>query len=95
MLDVAPTTPTGEQARSLARGGTRRLGDARRRAAGFGKNDGDNEITGMHVSDGDPGKDGILGAKVPHVWHPDGKWRFFYTQQHGDNATYEVVRAWH
>ena len=28
-------------------------------------NDGDNEITGIHVSDGDPGKDGILGAKDP------------------------------
>src|SRR5262249_5856001 len=26
-------------------------------------NDGDNEITGIHVSDGDPGKNGILGAR--------------------------------
>jgi hypothetical protein len=60
---------------------------------GFGKNDGDNEITGLHVSDGDPGKDGILGAKVPHPWDPDGRWRVFYTQQHGDNVTYEVSRG--
>ncbi len=67
--------------------------DASAVPSGFGKNDGDNEITGTYASDGDPGKDGILGAKVPRVWHPDGKWRFFYTQQHGDNATYEVVRA--
>ena len=30
-------------------------------------NDGDNEITGVHVSDGDPTTGGILGAKVPHL----------------------------
>jgi hypothetical protein len=55
---------------------------------GFGKNDGDNEITGLHVSDGDPGAAGVLGAKVPDL--ADGHWRWFYTQQHGDNSTYEV-----
>jgi hypothetical protein len=59
--------------------------------AGFGKNEGDNEITGIHVSDGDPGKNGILGAKEPHPFEPNGKWRVFYTQQHGDNTTWEVV----
>ena len=59
---------------------------------GFGKNEGDNEITGVHVSDGDPGIDGILGAKIPNLF--DGsKWRWFYTQQHGDNPTYEVLSA--
>jgi len=58
---------------------------------GFGKNDQDNEITGTHVSDGDPSAGGILGAKVPHLFH-DG-WRWFYTQQHGDNPTYEVVAS--
>jgi hypothetical protein len=56
---------------------------------GFGKNDGDNEITGAIVSDGDTGTDGILGAKLPDLGN--GKWRWFYTQQHGDNKTYEVV----
>jgi hypothetical protein len=56
---------------------------------GFGKNDGDNEITGVHVSDGDPGPGGILGARTPKLGH-DG-WRWFYTQQHGDNPTYEVL----
>ena len=61
---------------------------------GFGKNEGDNEITGAHVSDGDPGVDGILGAKVPNL--SDGsKWRWFYTQQHGDNSTWEVLSAGH
>jgi hypothetical protein len=56
---------------------------------GFVKNDGDNEITGVHVSDGDPGVEGILGAKTPNL--NDKQWRWFYTQQHGDNPTYEVV----
>jgi hypothetical protein len=56
---------------------------------GFGKNDGDNEITGLHVSNGDPTADGILGAKSPNLG--EGKWRWFYTQQHGDNSTFEVL----
>jgi len=60
-------------------------------SGGFGKNDGDNEITGVHVSDGDTGVGGILGAKVPNLNNPH--WRWFYTQQHGDNPTYEVVPA--
>ena len=67
--------------------------DAGATPTGFGKNDGDNEITGIHVSDGDPDRDGILGAKIPHPWEGNGDWRVFYTQQHGDNVTYEVVRA--
>ena len=58
---------------------------------GFGKNEGDNEITGIHVSDGDPTVHGVLGARLPDLWH-DG-WRWFYTQQHGDNSTYEVFAA--
>jgi hypothetical protein len=59
--------------------------------AGFGKNDQDNEITGIYVSDGDPSVHGVLGQDAPNLWH-DG-WRWFYTQQHGDNLTYEVVSA--
>jgi hypothetical protein len=55
---------------------------------GFG-NEGDNEITGLHVSDGDPGVGGVLGTKVPEF--DSSQWRWFYTQQHGDNRTYEVV----
>jgi len=58
-------------------------------SGGFGKNDGDNEITGVHVSNGDPSPAGILGAKNPNLG--DSKWRWFYTQQHGDNVTYEVL----
>jgi hypothetical protein len=60
---------------------------------GFGKNEGDNELTGLHVSNGDPGPHGILGARDPRLGH-DG-WRWFYTQQHGDNPTYEVLLSRH
>jgi hypothetical protein len=60
---------------------------------GFGSNEGDNEITGLHVSDGDSGVDGILGAKIPDL--ESGEWRWFYTQQHGDNRTYEVTLKHH
>jgi Bacterial protein of unknown function (DUF839) len=59
-------------------------------ANGF-HNDGDNEITGIHISDGDPTAQGILGAKNPRPFR-DG-WRVFYTQQHGDNVTYEIIPA--
>ena len=45
----------------------------------------------MTVSNGDAGPDGILGARAPKLWR-DG-WRWFYTQQHGDNWTYEVIPA--
>jgi hypothetical protein len=62
-------------------------------AGGFGKNEGDNEITGAHVSNGDPGPDGLLGAEIPNLWSSGGEWRWFYTQQHGDNFTWQVVLA--
>jgi len=58
--------------------------------AGF-QNEGDNEITGIHVSDGDPTTGGLLGAKRPRPFK-DG-WRVFYTQQHGDNVTWEIIPA--
>jgi hypothetical protein len=56
--------------------------------SGF-QNDGDNEITGIHVSDGDPSVNGILGAKRPRPFRAG--WRAFYTQQHGDNMTWEIL----
>jgi hypothetical protein len=58
-----------------------------------GKNEGDNEITGVHVSNGDPGPDGLLGAEIPNLWSSGGEWRWFYTQQHGDNFTWQVTLA--
>ncbi|HRW17852.1 MAG TPA: DUF839 domain-containing protein [Dermatophilaceae bacterium] len=51
-------------------------------------NDGDNEITGIHVSDGDPSVGGLLGVAAPDVSKPE--WRTFWTQQHGDNVTWEI-----
>jgi hypothetical protein len=56
---------------------------------GFGSNEGDNEITGVLVSDGDTGTDGLLGSEAPELGNC--KWRWFYTQQHGDNVTWEVL----
>lgn len=56
---------------------------------GFGKNEGDNEITGLTVSDGGSDVNGILGAQKPNLGN--ACWRMFYTQQHGDNPTYEVT----
>src|SRR5262249_3992232 len=61
-------------------------------AAGHGcQNAGENELTGMHMSDGEPTTGGILGAKIPSPSH-DG-WRLFWTQQHGDNITWEITSS--
>jgi len=56
-------------------------------------NDGDNEITGIHTSDGDPTVNGLLGVHAPNpLGDGDGNvWRIFWTQQHGDNVTHEIV----
>jgi hypothetical protein len=54
-------------------------------------NDGDNELTGIHVSDGSTSPDGILGSDLPKNaggWSP---WRIFVTGQHGANITYEIL----
>jgi hypothetical protein len=64
--------------------------DAMLLAAGNGfQNDDDNEITGIHMSDGDPTPNGILGAKVPQPFR--NGWRLFWTQQHGQNVTWEIT----
>lgn len=51
------------------------------------QNEGDNEPTGLLVSDGDPTIAGLLGAHVPDP----AKVRWFFTQQHGLNRTYEIL----
>jgi hypothetical protein len=56
--------------------------------AGF-QNEGDNEITGFHVSNGDPSVHGILGAAIPKAF--SAGWRVFYNQQHGDNIAWEIL----
>jgi len=55
----------------------------------FPFNDGDNEITGWHESDGNPSISGLIGTRVPTPFR--NGWRVFYTQQHGDNITYEIL----
>jgi secreted PhoX family phosphatase len=57
------------------------------------QNEGDNEATGIHVSDGNPTVAGLLGVKVPHAFAPGSPWRVFVTAQHGDNVTYELTRS--
>ena len=52
-------------------------------------NDGDNEITGIHTSNGDPSTLGVLGAVRPRLF--TAGWRLFYTRQHGDNVTFEIL----
>jgi len=55
-------------------------------------NDGDNEITGIHTSDGDPGIGGVLGVRTPErPFTPGSRWRTFYTGQHGDNITWQIL----
>jgi hypothetical protein len=53
--------------------------------AGF-QNDGDNEPTGLHVSDGDPTLAGLVGTAKPKT-----SARWFFTQQHGLNRVYEIL----
>jgi hypothetical protein len=55
------------------------------------QNEGDNEITGIHESNGDPSVSGLIGRPDPTPFR-DG-WRLFYTGQHGENATYEVTKV--
>lgn len=93
-LSVDYSNPANQPVRVLAQGrdpsATIDAGLGSIPGSGF-QNDGDNEITGLHVSDGDPTFRGLLGAKIPQPF--DGSWRVFYTQQHGDNVTWEIVRA--
>jgi hypothetical protein len=62
-------------------------------------NDGDNEVTGIHVSDGSTSPYDILGADAPrNAGKPWSDWRIFVTGQHGANITYEITtgknRGW-
>lgn len=50
------------------------------------QNDGDNEPTGLHVSDGDPTVAGLLGRN-----EPGSHARWFITQQHGLNRIFEIL----
>ncbi len=92
-IDVTKDYSKGEEpVRFLALGrdasATIDSGLAAAKDTGF-QNAGDNEITGLHISDGDATPAGLLGAKVPDLGKAE--WRMFYTQQHGDNTTFEVA----
>jgi hypothetical protein len=52
------------------------------------QNEGDNEPTGVHVSDGDASRHGLLGTNAP-----DHHFLTFFTQQHGENQVWQVVRS--
>jgi hypothetical protein len=66
--------------------------DAALADAGNGfQNEDDNEITGIHVSNGDPTVGGLIGKDKPTPFKHG--WRIFWTQQHGDNATWEIIPA--
>jgi len=52
------------------------------------QNDSDNEPTGLHVSDGSASVKKVLGKAADL-----NKARKFFTQQHGMNIVYEIVRA--
>ena len=50
------------------------------------QNDGDNEVTGVHVSSGSPFVSGMQG-RTGAFWDP----RWFFTQQHGKNNIWEIL----
>ncbi|MDD5577907.1 MAG: DUF839 domain-containing protein [Methylobacter sp.] len=89
MFDVTAdySVPTTLPVRFLAEG---RDASATLDSAASGLGGGDNEITGIHVSDGNPSVWGLLGSQNPTPFK--NGWRVFWTQQHGDNNTWEIVR---
>jgi hypothetical protein len=50
----------------------------------------DNEPTGLHVSDGESAIRRLLGTSSTNMANRD-RFRWFVTQQHGDNIVYEIV----
>ena len=89
-VTVDYSNPTNQPVRLLAEGRdpSATLDSGFSGMTGF-QNEGDNEITGFHVSNGDPSTAGILGAAIPKQFK--GGWRVFYTAQHGDNVTWEIL----
>ena len=55
------------------------------------QNDGDNEITGIHNSNGDATVAGLIGTTAPTPFA--NGWRLFYTRQHGRNITFEIRKT--
>src|SRR5262249_23327748 len=59
-------------------------------SAGAGEED--NEPTGLHVSDGESSPRRLLGMSSTNMGHRD-RFRWFVTQQHGENIVYEIVET--
>jgi len=95
LFDVRANFAGGSQPLRLIAGGRDALATMDSAFSGMPgfQNEGDNELTGFHVSDGDASVAGLLGVRAPHPFE-DG-WRVFYTQQHGENATYEILEDEH
>jgi hypothetical protein len=92
MFDVNVDYSKGDQPVKVIAGGRDPSAtiDAALAAAGNGfQNEDDNELTGIHESNGDPTANGLLGAATPKGLSHG--WRLFYTHQHGDNVTSEVI----
>ncbi|MDX6550497.1 MAG: hypothetical protein QOJ31_1181 [Gaiellales bacterium] len=85
-----PATPAPVRLLAQGRDPSATLDSAFLGMTGF-QNDGDNEITGIHISDGAASVSGILGVKTPRPLVAGSAWRTFYTAQHGDNVTYELI----
>ena len=60
--------------------------------ASVAKTDEDNEPTGLHISDGEPSVRRLLGSSSTNMSNMS-RWRWFFTQQHGDNTVYEIVKS--
>jgi hypothetical protein len=88
-----PATPAPVRILALGRDASATVDSSLLDAGNGYQNEGDNEITGFHISDGDASVGGILGAKTPKPFK--NGWRIFYTQQHGDNVTWEILPAPH
>jgi hypothetical protein len=90
LLDVTTDYSTGQQPIRFLAQGRDASATIDSSFSGFG-NDGDNELTGIHASNGDPSQKGLLGATTPKLFQ--NGWRLFYTRQHGDNVTFEIISS--
>jgi hypothetical protein len=75
------------KSKSQANANARRLVALGRDPEASGATGEDNEPTGIFVSDGSTSVSGLLGAGDPGKQHV----RIFFTEQHGENHTYEIV----
>jgi hypothetical protein len=90
LFDVSDPQPKGVRWLAEGRDPAATIDSALLGRPGF-QNEGDNEVTGIHVSNGDPSKAGLFGALPPSPFK--NGWRVFWTQQHGNNVLWEVQKG--